>query len=106
MVIKCDDIRYPNRPQEAHRKKYGAELMKRVKIGQKYKLAPFVYYSIINSLQKLIKVPGFLSMCEEWRNKDVPARWLTDGQLWKDWMKPNGVPFLEVLGKPCLHAKH
>ena len=38
--IMCDHVRYPNHPQRANRKKCGAELMKKVKIGQKYKLVP------------------------------------------------------------------
>ena len=82
--------------------------MKKVNIGQKYKQVPqkiFVYYSIIESLQKLIKMPGFRSKCEEWRNRYVPDGWLADvydGQLWKDWMKPNSVPFLEVPGNLAL----
>ena len=38
--IKCDHVWYPNHPQRANRKKCGVELMKKVKIGQKYKLVP------------------------------------------------------------------
>lgn len=87
---QCDHVRYPNHSQRANRKKCGAELMKTVKIGQRYKLVPrkpFVYYSIIDSIQKLIQIPGFLSVCEEWKIRNIPPGWLTgvyDGQLWKD----------------------
>ena len=111
--IKCDHVRYPNHPQRANRKKCGAELMKKVKIGQKYKLVArktFVYYSIIDSIKKLNKVPDFLNIYEEWRTTNVLPGWLTDvydGQLWKDWMKHDGVPFLEVPAwKLYLYAEH
>ena len=80
--------------------------MKKVKIGQKYKLVPrkvYVYYSIIDTLQRLGSTPAFLQQCEEWREhkSEVPNGHLTDvfdGRLWNEWMKWNGVPFLEVPG--------
>lgn len=106
--LKCDFVRYPNHPQRARRKKCETELMKKVKVGQKYKLVPrktYVYYSIIESLKKLIKTPGFLDKCEEWRNRDPPSKWLADvydGKLWKEWMKYGGIPYLEVPGNLIL----
>ena len=81
--------------------------MKRVKIGQRYKLVPqkvYVYYSVIKALQRLVRLPGFLESCENWRKRgtEVPSGCLTDvydGNIWKEWMKTaNGVPFLEVPG--------
>ena len=48
--------------------------MKKVKIGKNYKLVPrksYVYYDIIQSLQRLVSKPGFLSLCEQWRKRDV-----------------------------------
>ena len=102
--LKCDYVRYPNHPQRAHRKKCGTELMKKVKIGTSYKLVPrksYVYYSIIDSLKKLVKSPGFLENCEAWRTRRTPPNWLTDvydGRLWKEWMKYENHPYLEAPG--------
>ena len=106
--LKCDFVRYPNHPQCAQRKKCGTELMKKVKVKQRYKLVPrktYVYYSIIESLRNLIKAPGFLDKCERWRDRDIPANWLADvydGKLWKEWMNYSGVPYLEVPGNLLL----
>jgi len=66
------------------------ELMKKVKIGKNYKLVPrksYVYYDIIQSLQRLVSKLGFLSVCDQWRKRNVPSGWLTDiydGKLWKN----------------------
>lgn len=52
--LKCSHIEYPDHPQQAHRKKCGAELMKKVKVRRTNKLVPrkvYVYYSIIDTLQ-------------------------------------------------------
>ncbi len=101
--LHCN-IKFPNHPQRHRRQKCGTELMKKVKIGKNYKLVPrksYVYYDIIQSLQRLVSKPGFLSLCEQWRKRNVPSGWLTDiydGKLWKEWMRVGGVPFLEVPG--------
>lgn len=104
---KCNHVEFPNHPQRVHRRNCGTELMKKVKLGQRYKLVPrkvYVYYNIVNSLQKLVSIPGFLEDCEHWRKREseCPNSWLTDvydGNLWKEWMKtPDGVPFLAAPG--------
>ena len=106
--LKCDFVRYPNHPQSSHRKKCGKELMKKVKVRQTYKLVPrktYVYYGIVQPLKKLVKTPGFLDNCETWRNRKTPDNWLADvydGNLWKEWMKPGGVSYLEVPGNLVL----
>jgi len=74
--------------------KCGIELFKKVKVGQTYKFVPrkvYVYYSIIDFLQRLASKPGFLQKCEEWREHkgEVPNGCLTDvfdGRLWHEWM--------------------
>ena len=79
--------------------------MKRLKIGKKYRLVPrriYIYYSIVESIQRLVSVPGFLKLCEEWRSRNVPTGWLTDifdGKLWQDWMQIKDRPFLSIPGK-------
>ena len=48
-----------------------------------------------------MKLPGFLDSCEEWRNRKTTSGVLADvydGNLWKKWMKVDGVPFLEIPG--------
>ena len=70
--LKCDHIEYPNHSKTAHRKKCGAELMKKIKLEQKYKLVrrkTYMYYSIVDSLQQLVSRPGFLEQCENWRKE-------------------------------------
>ena len=78
--------------------------MKKVKIGQRYRFVPrktYVYYDIVQSLERLASKPGFFDLCEEWRSTNTPTGWLTDvydGKLWKKWMNICGVPFLAVPG--------
>lgn len=106
--LKCRHVKFPNHPHQQRRKECGKDLMKKVKINNKYKLIPrkiYVYYSIIESIQRLICLPGFLELCEEWRGRNVPAGWLSDvydGKLWKDWMQIEDVPFLSVPGNLML----
>ena len=108
--LKCDHIEYPNHPQRYRRRKCGAELMKKVKIGRHYKFVPrkiYVYNSLLSSLERLIAKPNFLHQCEQWRkhSKNVPDGWLTDvydGQLWKDWLLKGGRPFLDIPGNLLL----
>lgn len=101
---ECEFVKFPHHPHAVRRKKCGVSLMKTVKISQKCKLVPkktFIYYSIIDSLQRLFKVPGFLESCELWRKRKLHPNVLADvydGNLWKEWMKIDGVPFLEIPG--------
>ena len=84
--------------------------MKTVKVSGKYKLVPrklYVHNSLVDSLERLISRPGFLEQCEHWRShfKEASGEWLTDvydGRLWKEWMKKNGRPFLEIPGNLLL----
>ena len=99
--LVCDHVEYPNHSQVHQRKKCGAALMKKVKVGGKYKLVPrkvYVYNSLVDSLERLVSKPGFLDRCEQWRkySKEASREWLTDvydGNLLKDWLKKNGSPF-------------
>lgn len=122
---KCAHIQFPNHPQRAHRKKCGTDLLKKVKVGQKYKFVPrkvYVYYSIIDTLQRLLSRPNFLEQCEEWRQlcSNVPHGYLTDvfdGRLWLDWARQENTSFLDTPGnllfmlnvdwfQPFLHTQY
>lgn len=95
----CDHVEYPRHPHAHRRKKCGAVLMKKVKVGGKYKLVPrklYVYNSLVQALEQLVSRPNFLDQCEHWRGyvKDASTEWLSDvydGRLWKDWMKKEGI---------------
>ena len=106
--LKCNYIKFPNHPHQTRRKKCDAELMKTVKIGKGYKLTPrktYVYYNIIESIQRLLLLPDFFNWCEQWRNRKVPNGWLADvydGKIWKEWMEIDGVPYLGVPGNLLL----
>ena len=92
---KCNHVEYPNHRQPHRRLKCGAELMKKVKIGGKYKLVPkktYMYNPLLSSLQELVSRRNMLLLCEQWRQHfdSVPDGWLTDvydGKLWKDWFR-------------------
>ena len=56
----------------SRRGKCDATLMKKVKVGGKQKCIPhklYMYNSIVHTLQRFIKRPGFIMKCEEWRNR-------------------------------------
>ena len=107
---KCGHIEYPKHPQPAHRKECGAELLKQVKAGHSYKYVPrklYVYYSIIESLQRILARPGIVDLCEKWREykQNVPSEYLTDvydGCLWREWSTHDGKPFLQMPGNLLL----
>ena len=112
--LKCSHIEYPNHPHQAHRKECGAELMKKVKVRRSNKYVPrkvYVYYSIIDSLQRLISSSRLLDQCEKWRGhrgNAVPTGYLTDvfdGRLWREWKK-GWNSFLESARKSSVYAEH
>ena len=79
----------------AHRNVCGAELLRRVKVGQSYKFVPckvYVYYSIIESLQQILARRRIVDMCEKWREykQNFPSGHLTDGRLWNELATYNG----------------
>ena len=64
---RCTFIEFLNHPRRASRKQCGTELMKKVKTGQTYKFVPrklYVYYNVIDAMEKLVSRPGFLQQCE------------------------------------------
>lgn len=51
------------------------------------------------SLQELILRPGFVEKCEAWRSRNIAVDTLADiydGKVWKEFLNPNGLPFLSL----------
>ena len=66
----------------------------------------YTYKSIIESLQELLRIPGFSPKCEAWRNRSRREQYycdVYDGQIWKDFQSPGGVPFLSVPNSIAFH---
>lgn len=98
---RCSFIRFPNHPQIQHRKSCDVVLMKKVKSASGnvvlYPKQIYTYKSIIESLKELLARPDFSMKCEAWRNlpcRDEYFNDVFDGQVWKDFQIPDGVPFL------------
>ena len=98
----CTFRKFPCHPQLQHRKTCNTLLMKRLNLASgKVSLQPrliYCYKSVVESLQEMIKRNGFIESCESWRQKDASDiyRDIYDGQVWKDFLAPDGVPFLSV----------
>ena len=103
----CEHVEFPHHPQRSRREKCGTVLMKKINVGNKYKLVPrkmFVYNGVIASLKRLMTRPGCLDCCESWRESrsDGFMSDVFDGELWKHWLHFNGKPFLETPGNLLL----
>ena len=99
----CSFIMYPDHPHQSKRNPCGTLLMKNVRTsaGATY-LYPqqlYCYTSIIQALKEKVFSPIFIPKCEEWRNRTVKDNIyedVFDGQMWKDFLNPNGIPFLSL----------
>ena len=96
----CSHIKHPNHTQRHHRKSCGTALMKLIKLPSQrlthYPRLVYCYKSITESLQELLMRPNFISHCEIWRKMlQQPGMYrdVYDGQLWKDFLEPDGGPF-------------
>ena len=84
----CSYVKYPLHPQLSRRKQCHTILLKS---APKNRLVPFLTYSyhpISLSLQRLAARPGFLSLCEKWRQREstIPVGYygdIFDGAVWK-----------------------
>ena len=100
---KCSHIRFPNHPQARFRRPCGTVLMKTVRTSSGttylYPRQMYCYNSLIEFLKRRLLQPGFIDRCEAWRNRTAQEGVLGDvfdGQVWKDFMNPEGVPFLSM----------
>ncbi|XP_016346834.1 uncharacterized protein LOC107692355 isoform X2 [Sinocyclocheilus anshuiensis] len=89
--------------RSAQKKKCGSALLRKLKssTGKEfvYPIRPYCYSSVRQSLEVLVKRPGFLQKCEEWRLRKMPECVfgdVYDGQVWKDYHYVNGEPFLSA----------
>lgn len=103
ILEKCTYIKYPDHTQQHYRKPCGTALMKLIKTpGRNLIYHPrlvYCYKSITESLQELLLHPDFTSNCEKWRT--APKRQnvyqdVFDGQVWNDFLEPDGQPFLSL----------
>lgn len=102
-VLKtCTYVAFPHHQQAFRRTRCNAELLKKIQMKDgKNKFYPYKVYcykSVRETLTTLIKRSGFVSKCESWRSRTVPEGHLFDiydGQVWKEWVNFDGVPFLE-----------
>lgn len=100
----CCHISYPNHPHRSHRKPCGAALLRRVRSGRGHRLVPikvFPYMPLQKSLESLAKRPGFITSCEQWREREgtVPTSYLGDvydGRIWHDFHSTIGHNFLSA----------
>lgn len=84
----CSYMKYQLHPQLSRRKECHTLLLKSV---PKNHLVPFLtypYHPISLSLQRLAARPGFLSLCEKWRQREstIPVGYygdIFDGAVWK-----------------------
>lgn len=100
---KCSHVQFPCHPQVHRRKACGTYLMKKIKTRTGnvtlYPHRIYCYRSVIDSLQELLKRPGFCEKCEAWRGRFESSNVYSDiydGKVWKSFMECNGRPFLSL----------
>ena len=100
---RCSFVVFPNHPQASRRRPCNTPLMKKIKTTRKgsslYPRLVYCYKSVIDSLQDMLKRPGFFDSCDCWRDRNEKEGVYTDvydGKLWKEFLNPEGVPFLSL----------
>ena len=103
--IHCDFVKFPNHSQPQHRKPCGTMLVKEVKNRNGkiifYPKFIYCYKSVVDSLQEMLRRPGFYAKCEQWRIRSAQNDVLSDvydGTVWTKFLNPNGNPFLSLPG--------
>ncbi|SMN01974.1 hypothetical protein SPONN_281 [uncultured Candidatus Thioglobus sp.] len=65
-----------------------------------YPFLSYPYCSLISTLRSMLLRPGFLNLCEEWREcvlfEDSKLRDVYDGRIWREFMTVGGKPFLST----------
>ena len=95
----CEFRAYPRHPHRSRRAACGTTLLRTVKTRHGTFLRPrkvYCYRSILLHLQEQFSRPGFVNLCERWRNRPSSAYLgdVYDGRVWKLFDNVNGKPFL------------
>lgn len=101
---KCSYIRFPQHRHALQRSPCNVVLMKKVRTSSGttilYPRQLYCYHSLIDSLKDMVRRPGFVDKCELWRTLKIQEEGtltdIYDGKVWKDFMNPDGKPFLSV----------
>lgn len=99
---RCSYVMFPNHPQRTRRRPCNTILMKTVRTScgttSLYPRQMYCYKSVIESLKELILRPGFIEKCEAWRSRNVGGGYgdIYDGKIWRDFLNPDGIPFLSL----------
>ena len=97
---QCYHIAYRNHPRPSCRNPCGCDLMKEVALKDKIKYCPvktYCYLPLKTSLLNILQRKGYLSLCEQWRTRDIPDGVLADiydGEIWKKFMTYDDRQFL------------
>ena len=110
IIKQCKFVAFPDHPHTSQRAPCGRNLLKEVKCQSNIKLVPckiYPYCSLKDSLTLLVSRPGFLDLCEHWRERSlkVPVNTLADvyeGQVWRDFNSPKYNNFLQCPGNLLL----
>ena len=101
---RCSYVEYPNHPHSSKRLPCGALLMKTVKTRSGKKTVKphkiFAYQPLKTAVTSLANRRGFIDLCEKWRERfnstpDGVMYDIYDGQVWNDFLRVCGKPFLE-----------
>lgn len=97
---QCNHIAYRNHPRQSHRNPCAVNLMKEIALKDKIKYCPrktYCYHPLKSSLLNILQRKGYLSLCEQWRTREIADGVLADiydGHVWKEFMTYRGRPFL------------
>ena len=94
---RCTFVEFPVNPILRMRQRCDAVLLKTLKTKNYEKLVPsyrktFCYIPLKDQIEKLVKRPNFLPLCEKWRERDnIAERFgimedIYDGAVWHDFM--------------------
>lgn len=101
---------FPKPPTSTASKAMWYNFMKEVKsFSGKVVLYPklmYCYKGIVETLQETLNQPDFSIKCEAWSNRshqDRVYKDVYDGQLWKEFQIPDGIPFLSLPNNFAFH---
>lgn len=99
---QCCNVIFKKTSKNASRKECKHKLFKKVFLtGGKIKYVPlktFPYRSLYDTLEALLKRPGFETACREWRNREIRDGFVSDvfdGRVWNDYQTYGDKDFLK-----------